>query len=60
MTPTPINNPGKAAMAGALAPPKGNWYFFVAIDKQGHSAFAEKLAQHDANVVKARAAGVLG
>ncbi len=60
MTPTPINNPGKAAMQGALAPPKGNWFFFVAIDKQGHSAFAQTLAQHDANVVKARAAGVLG
>ena len=59
LTPTPINNPGKAAMEGALNPPKGDWFFFVAIDKQGHSAFAKTLAEHDANVGRARKAGVL-
>ncbi|GAA0499841.1 hypothetical protein Ade02nite_93030 [Paractinoplanes deccanensis] len=59
LTPTPINNPGKAAMEAALEPPKGDWFFFVAIDKQGHSAFAKTLAEHDANVEKARKAGVL-
>ncbi|MEV4352454.1 endolytic transglycosylase MltG [Actinoplanes sp. NPDC049596] len=59
LTPTPINNPGRAAMEAALNPPKGDWFFFVAIDKQGHSAFAKTLAQHDANVQKAIKAGVL-
>jgi len=59
MTPTPINNPGKAAMEGALKPPKGNWLYFVAIDKQGHSAFADNLDQHNKNIQTARKNGVL-
>jgi UPF0755 protein len=59
VTPTPINNPGKAALAAALDPPPGDWFFFVAIDKQGHSAFAKTLAQHRVNVDKAKKAGVL-
>ena len=59
LTPTPINNPGMAAMEGALNPPKGDWFFFVAIDKQGHSAFAKTLAEHDRNVIKAKRAGIL-
>ncbi|MFI5937098.1 endolytic transglycosylase MltG [Actinoplanes sp. NPDC051494] len=59
LTPTPINNPGKAAMEGALAPPKGNWIYFVAIDKQGHSAFADNLAEHNRNIETAKKNGVL-
>mgnify|MGYP004487082803 CR=1 FL=1 len=59
LTPTPINNPSRAAMEGALAPAKGGWYYFVAIDKQGHSAFAETNAEHNANIEKAKEAGVL-
>lgn len=59
LTPTPINNPGLAALRGAVAPPPGDWFFFVAIDKQGHSAFAKTLAQHRANVARAKKAGVL-
>ncbi|HEX6968772.1 MAG TPA: endolytic transglycosylase MltG [Micromonosporaceae bacterium] len=57
--PTPINNPGKLALEGAMAPPKGNWYFFVAIDKEGHSAFAETYAEQLRNEQKARDNGVL-
>ncbi|WP_306212811.1 endolytic transglycosylase MltG [Actinoplanes sp. RD1] len=59
LTPTPINNPGKAALEGALEPPKGDWIYFVAIDKQGHSAFAATLAEHNRNIEKAKAAGIL-
>lgn len=59
MTPTPINNPGKAALEGALNPPKGPWLYFVAIDKQGHSAFAETNDQHEKNIELARRNGVL-
>jgi len=59
LTPTPINNPGKAAMQGALAPPKGNWLYFVAIDKQGHSAFTQSLTQHEKNIETAKKNGVL-
>jgi UPF0755 protein len=59
LTPTPINNPGKLALEGAMNPPAGKWLFFVAIDKQGHSAFAETDAEHEANKDRARAAGII-
>ncbi|GAA1891328.1 endolytic transglycosylase MltG [Asanoa iriomotensis] len=59
LTPTPIDNPGKQALEGAMDPPAGGWLFFVAIDAQGHSAFAETDAQHEANKVKAREAGII-
>ncbi|WP_341720344.1 endolytic transglycosylase MltG [Micromonospora sp. FIMYZ51] len=59
LVPTPINNPGKDALEGAMDPPKGNWFFFVAIDKEGNSAFAETIQQHEKNKAKAREAGVL-
>jgi UPF0755 protein len=57
--PTPINNPGKLALEGAMDPPKGDWYFFVAIDKEGHSEFAETYAEHERNMAKAREAGII-
>ncbi|MGN9777224.1 endolytic transglycosylase MltG [Micromonospora sp. H33] len=59
MVPGPINNPGKDALAGAMNPPKGNWLFFVAIDDEGHSAFAETYAEHQRNEAKAREAGII-
>ncbi|MFI5838906.1 endolytic transglycosylase MltG [Catenuloplanes sp. NPDC051500] len=59
LPPSPINNPGKAALEGAESPADGNWYFFVAIDKQGNSAFAETYAEQQRNEQKAREAGVL-
>lgn len=45
LLPTPINNPGRAALAGAAKPAKGDWYFFVAIDKKGNSAFSANYDQ---------------
>jgi UPF0755 protein len=59
LTPTPINNPGEAALRGAMAPPKGPWLYFVAIDKQGHSAFATTLEQQNKNIEIAKKNGVL-
>ncbi|MEU8183979.1 endolytic transglycosylase MltG [Micromonospora sp. NPDC049044] len=59
MIPTPINNPGKEALEGAMDPPPGKWLFFVAVDKQGHSEFAETPEQHERNKDKARAAGII-
>lgn len=59
LTPTPINNPGKLAIEGAMTPPPGKWLFFVAIDKEGHSAFAETNADHERNIEKAKENGVL-
>jgi UPF0755 protein len=59
LPPSPINNPGKQALQGAMDPPAGKWLFFVAIDKQGHSAFATTNEEHERNKQKAREAGVL-
>ncbi|MET8281422.1 endolytic transglycosylase MltG [Micromonospora sp. NPDC005174] len=59
MIPTPINNPGKQALEGAMATPVGKWLYFVAIDKQGHSAFAETYAEHQRNEARAREAGII-
>lgn len=50
-TPGPINSPGQAALEAAMDPPQGNWLFFVLIDPEtGESAFADTVAEHDANV----------
>jgi len=38
--PTPINSPGKAALEAAMAPPDGDWFFFVAVDKAGNTNFS--------------------
>jgi UPF0755 protein len=59
LIPTPINNPGKDALEGAMAPPPGNWLFFVAIDKSGKSAFTNEFSQHQKNQQTARENGVL-
>ncbi|MGA3489065.1 endolytic transglycosylase MltG [Micromonosporaceae bacterium DT55] len=56
---TPINSPGKHALEAAMKPTPGNWLYFVAIDKQGNSAFTDDYAEHERNQEKARAAGVL-
>jgi len=54
----PIQNPGKDALQGAMAPPEGKWLFFVLIDKSGRSAFAETLPEHDRNTDTAKKNGV--
>ncbi|MGC4807335.1 endolytic transglycosylase MltG [Micromonospora sp. DT233] len=59
MIPTPINNPGKQALEGAMDPPEGKWHYFVAIDEEGHSEFAETYEQHQKNEAKAREAGII-
>ncbi|MFG2103835.1 endolytic transglycosylase MltG [Micromonospora echinaurantiaca] len=59
LPPTPINNPGKQAMEGAMDPPAGKWLYFVAVDKEGHSAFAETYPEHERNMAKAREAGII-
>jgi UPF0755 protein len=55
----PISNPGKAALEGAMKPASGSWYYFVAIDKEGRSAFATTLAEHQQNEQLACRNGVL-
>ncbi|GIM97717.1 endolytic transglycosylase MltG [Paractinoplanes toevensis] len=54
----PIDNPGQAALQGAMQPAAGNWLYFVAIDKDGNSAFTDSLAQHNKNITTACKNGV--
>ncbi len=53
LPPTPIANPGKAAIEAALNPDSTPYLYFVADGSGGH-AFAETLEEHNANVVKWR------
>ena len=47
----PITNPGKASIEAVLNPGTGSALYFVA-QPDGRSAFADTLAQHNANVQK--------
>ncbi len=53
LPPTPINNPGRAAVLAALFPQKNNYLYFVADGKGGH-VFSRTLAQHLRKVRKYR------
>ena len=54
LPPTPIANPGRAALAAVLDPPETDYLFFVADGSGGH-AFAATYEEHLRNVEKWRA-----
>ncbi|MCW2566235.1 MAG: putative aminodeoxychorismate lyase [Mycobacterium sp.] len=57
LPPTPIANPGTAALEAAVAPDPGPWLYFVVVSSDGQMAFTDSLAVHEANIAKCRAAG---
>ena len=53
LPPTPIDNPGRAAIAAVLDPPKTDELFFVANGQGGH-AFSASYQEHAKNVARWR------
>jgi len=51
LPPTPIGNPGIAAIRAALQPEETDYYFYVLVGDKHE--FSETLAQHNKNVAKA-------
>ncbi|CEG96226.1 endolytic transglycosylase MltG [Propionibacterium freudenreichii] len=51
LPPTPISNPGKAAIDAALAPASGDYLYFVTVNLDtGETKFVSDSAGHDQNV----------
>lgn len=58
LPPTPIGNPGEAALLAALEPEPGGWLYFVCIDTEGNSAFSESYEEFLRNKRRSTCPGV--
>jgi UPF0755 protein len=52
LPPTPIGNPGRAAMTAAVNPVSGSWLYYVNGDAEGHLFFTSSPTEFQAAVVK--------
>jgi UPF0755 protein len=54
LPPGPISQPGRKSLEGAVAPPPGDWLYFVTTDKSGASSFTSSYSQflRDVDVCK--------
>jgi UPF0755 protein len=59
LPPTPIGALSRTSLAAALHPATTTYLYFVVAGRDGHSAFASTLAQHELNVAAARRLGLL-
>ncbi|MFT4199957.1 endolytic transglycosylase MltG [Gordonia sp. (in: high G+C Gram-positive bacteria)] len=46
LPPTPIATVGEQALKAMLDPPKGNWLYFLTVDKNGKTLFSENFDEH--------------
>lgn len=58
LPPGPISNPGKDALSAAINPAASNNYYFLAIDTDGHTAFATTYGDFCNKVKQAKNNGV--
>jgi UPF0755 protein len=52
LPPTPINNPGLAAIQAAIEPQKTDAYFFLSDPVTGQTIFSQTLEEHNSNKAK--------
>ncbi|MBR6458783.1 MAG: endolytic transglycosylase MltG [Actinomycetaceae bacterium] len=56
LPPSPISNPGIAALEGVRSPAEGDWLYFVTVNlDSGETKFASDLTEHEANIEEYRA-----
>jgi UPF0755 protein len=58
LPPTPICFPSAASLDAALHPAAGSWLYFVLVSRDGTEAFADTLAEQQANEQLAKSRGV--
>lgn len=59
LVPTPISSVGEASLQAALAPAAVSFKFYVLADESGAHAFADTLAEHEANIAESQRKGLL-